>query len=436
MIEQIINNPELEKYAVNIRAGQTIFLEGDDSQDLYILVSGRVDIIKGNTKIAETSEPGSIIGEMSFLLGESRTASVKAREDIKVLRIPKEEASVFLENFPHVTAEISRLLARRLEETSTIMFGLREFTDHLPDAVIHTNKDGEILTWNRAAEKVYGREWAQINVKGISEIFEDQTEYTDFFDQARAGVPIKEKVFKTRHPEKGMRFISTSTTILYDGHHNFQGILSTGRDVTEIKKLEWRYKWTKRWVVPVLCSFLILIAAVFYGFPYFSKGYETVDVTKRDLRDLLAKDYLLLNSLIVEPFAARDRHKTTEIMKEFFDIQESKRKPVTGLVLLDNDKRVFDSFSILDGIESHEFVGQNYTGIPFRGEESSPHKVITLYRSVKGSPMGRRGIEIAFELIRNKEKIGWLILQMDVELLKSEYGIYARTLQMFEFKRP
>ena len=53
MIDQIINNPELEKYAANIRAGQTIFLEGDESQDLYILVSGKVDIIKGNTKIAE-----------------------------------------------------------------------------------------------------------------------------------------------------------------------------------------------------------------------------------------------------------------------------------------------------------------------------------------------------------------------------------------------
>ena len=110
-ITQIVNNPELERYAVNFRAGQTIFLEGDESQDLYILVSGRVDIIKGNTKIAETSEPGSIIGEMSFLLGESRTASIKAREDIKVLRIPQKEAGIFLEKFPFVTAAISRLLA-------------------------------------------------------------------------------------------------------------------------------------------------------------------------------------------------------------------------------------------------------------------------------------------------------------------------------------
>ncbi|MFC1883221.1 cyclic nucleotide-binding domain-containing protein [Thermodesulfobacteriota bacterium] len=436
MIDQIIKNPELEAYAVNVRAGQTIFLEGDDSQDLYILVSGKVDIIKGNTKIAETSEPGSIIGEMSFLLGESRTATVKAKEDIKVLRIPKEEAGVFLERFPYVTAEISRVLARRLEETSTIMFGLREFTDQLPDAVIHTDKDGEILTWNRAAEIVYGRELAQVQTKGIGEIFEDQEEYRAFFDQSKAGVPIKEKVIKTRHPDKGIRFISTSTTILYDGHHNFQGVLSTGRDVTEIKKLEKRYRWTKRWLVPVLCSLLILIAAVFYGFPYFSKGYETVDVTKRDLRDLLAKDYLLLHSLIVEPFALRDRQKTNEIMKEFFDIQESKKKPVTGLVLLDNDKRVFNSYSISEDIDSHEFVGHSYTGIPFRGEENSPHKVIILYRSNKGNPMGRRGIEIAFELLKDRKRIGWLILQMDVGLLRSEYGINARTLQMFEFKRP
>jgi PAS domain S-box-containing protein len=436
MMDQIINTPELETYAVMIRAGQTIFLEGDDSEDMFILISGKVDILKGNIKIAETSEPGSIFGEMSFLLGGKRTASVKAKEDVKALCIPKEDAGLFQERFPLVAAEISRALARRLEETSTIMFGLREFADHFPNAIVHIDKDGKILTWNRAAERVYGREWKQVNTEGIGEVFEDQQEYRNFIDQAKTGVAINEKVFKIRHPEKGIRHIEISTTILYDGHHNYQGVLTTGKDVTEIKKLERRYKWTKRWLAPAFCLLFILTVAVFYGYPYFSKGYETVDVKKRDLRDILAKDYLLLHSLLIEPFVARDKSKTTKIMKEFFDIQESRKKIVTGLMLLDADRKVFDAFSISEGVDYDEYVGQSYVGIPFMGEKDSPHKVIKLYRTSKGNPMGRKGIEVAFELNSNRKLVGWLVLQMDIRLLHSDYGIREKSLRRFEFKRP
>ncbi|MEA2038992.1 MAG: hypothetical protein U9N82_04075, partial [Thermodesulfobacteriota bacterium] len=42
-------------YLVTFKTGQTILLEGDDSQDLYILVSGEVDVIKGHKKITEIS---------------------------------------------------------------------------------------------------------------------------------------------------------------------------------------------------------------------------------------------------------------------------------------------------------------------------------------------------------------------------------------------
>ena len=40
MLEEIIHNPSLRRYLVTFEKGTTIFLEGDASQDLYILVSG------------------------------------------------------------------------------------------------------------------------------------------------------------------------------------------------------------------------------------------------------------------------------------------------------------------------------------------------------------------------------------------------------------
>ncbi len=46
---------------------------------------------------------------------------------------------------------------------------------------------------------------------------------------------------------EGIRSIATSMTVLYDGHHNFQGVLSMGRDVTRIKELEKKYKRAGYW---------------------------------------------------------------------------------------------------------------------------------------------------------------------------------------------
>ena len=51
MLDEIINNPELDQYLSTFKKGKIIFLEGDPSQDLYILVSGQLDILKGNKKI-------------------------------------------------------------------------------------------------------------------------------------------------------------------------------------------------------------------------------------------------------------------------------------------------------------------------------------------------------------------------------------------------
>ena len=87
----IINNPELGKCIETYRPGDSLFLEGDDSCDLFILVSGRLEVLKDDKKISEIIEPGSLVGEMSFLLGGKRTATVKAVGEVQAIQIPCEK---------------------------------------------------------------------------------------------------------------------------------------------------------------------------------------------------------------------------------------------------------------------------------------------------------------------------------------------------------
>jgi len=59
--------------------------------------------------------------------------------------------------------------------------------------------------------------------RSVEEIYEDPEEYRTFLDKVVSGDAIREKTLMIRHPEKGLCHISTSTTALYDGQHNFQG---------------------------------------------------------------------------------------------------------------------------------------------------------------------------------------------------------------------
>ena len=81
-------------------------------------------------------------------------------------------------------------------------------------------------------------------------------------------------------------------------------------------------------------------------------------------------------------------------------------------------------------------IGSSYAGIEFQdSEKSSHHKVLTLFRVDKNHPMGRKGIEIAFEIEKGGTSLGWLIFQMDVDTLKQKFEIDEETLKRFQFQK-
>ena len=47
---------------------------------------------------------------------------------------------------------------------------------------------------------------------------EEPQVYKNFLGEVQSGNAVKEKILRIRHPEKGIRFISTSMTLLYDDH--------------------------------------------------------------------------------------------------------------------------------------------------------------------------------------------------------------------------
>jgi PAS domain S-box-containing protein len=435
-INEIISNPDLAKYLITFTSGQIIFLEGDDSQDLYILVSGQVEIFKGDMKIRDITQEGSIFGEISFFLGDRRTASVKAKTEVEVICIPKEEIMLFLKECPTAEPEIIRHLSLRLNEATQMLYGLKGVSNQLPDAVIMTDETGRTLVWNSSAENLYGRDWSQMRNTNVDEIYANPDEYKDFLNEVQARYSVREKIFDIKHPQKGIRCVSTSFTVLYDGHHNFQGVLSLGRDVTATQKMEQKYKRAYFWLISAFILIGLLTTTIFLGYPYYSKGHQAVNLRQKELSNLLAKDYILLNSWLADPLSSQNTKAISRLMQQFFHIQQTAAIPYTGLVLLNKDRKVVSAYSTKADISARDMIGSSYAAIKFQGNEDSLHKVLTVYRTEKEHPMGKKSTEIAFELYKDRAFIGWLIFQMDMDSLTNTYDIGIKDLEKLQFDKP
>jgi serine/threonine-protein kinase len=71
---------------VKVRQGKIVVVEGDIDDSFYIILSGETSVMKDNYKIAAIKR-GGCFGEMAYLSGEARAASVMADTDCILLKI-------------------------------------------------------------------------------------------------------------------------------------------------------------------------------------------------------------------------------------------------------------------------------------------------------------------------------------------------------------
>lgn len=111
------NKPSLlQSLEVTFSRGDTIFREGEVDRDLYILISGAVEIRKNNMLINTVRVPDTYLGEMSTLLGSPRTATLVAATDCVLVCVPGDKVSEFMQHSPNLAIKLAKTLAHRLRE--------------------------------------------------------------------------------------------------------------------------------------------------------------------------------------------------------------------------------------------------------------------------------------------------------------------------------
>ena len=103
---------KLNLQEVEIGKEEIILEEGDHGSKVYVLLAGGVRISSGNHLIAKEENPGSILGELSALLGTNYVATVSTTMDSKFYVI--ENFINFLKENPDVAVNVSQTLAYRL----------------------------------------------------------------------------------------------------------------------------------------------------------------------------------------------------------------------------------------------------------------------------------------------------------------------------------
>jgi anti-sigma regulatory factor (Ser/Thr protein kinase) len=96
------------------KRGDIIFREGESSDFLYYIASGRYSVYHKGRRVGLLDPADIFMGEMSFLLNNRRSASVRADSDGKLIKISRKSFVSVVREYPHYGIFLSKLLARKL----------------------------------------------------------------------------------------------------------------------------------------------------------------------------------------------------------------------------------------------------------------------------------------------------------------------------------
>jgi CRP-like cAMP-binding protein len=104
--------------------GDVLIHEGLTLGKLFVLKEGQIEVVRRDSQVTHVDEPGSVFGEMSVLLDQPYSATVKALSKVSAYVV--DDAATFLEQHPEAALHIATLLARRLYYTTAYLVDLQQ----------------------------------------------------------------------------------------------------------------------------------------------------------------------------------------------------------------------------------------------------------------------------------------------------------------------
>jgi uncharacterized membrane protein len=111
--------------AVEVPAGQLVFQINDPGGTMFVIRKGTVEVFcKDNTGeriVLEMAGPGDVFGELSFLDGGARSASVLVVQDLEALAVDRDDLDHLFRIHPEAGLDIIAAMGNRLRRTVQLL---------------------------------------------------------------------------------------------------------------------------------------------------------------------------------------------------------------------------------------------------------------------------------------------------------------------------
>jgi CRP/FNR family cyclic AMP-dependent transcriptional regulator len=118
-------------------AGNVLFREGEQGEEMYVIQTGLVQILKqvgGDMRPLATLGRGEFLGEMAILNGKPRTATAVVLESARCLVIDAATLEQMISNNAEIAVRLVKKLARRLDAA-----------DELIQILLHPDPNARVL---------------------------------------------------------------------------------------------------------------------------------------------------------------------------------------------------------------------------------------------------------------------------------------------------
>ena len=107
------------KHHEDFSAGAVIFEQGSEGDMMYVIIEGEVDIEVDGKHFGEVGA-GGIVGEMSLIEPGPRSATVKARTDVKLYPVNQRQFNFLVQQTPTFPLDVMKILVERLRKATEV----------------------------------------------------------------------------------------------------------------------------------------------------------------------------------------------------------------------------------------------------------------------------------------------------------------------------
>jgi predicted acylesterase/phospholipase RssA/CRP-like cAMP-binding protein len=114
--EELLERLATQVRELKVRAGDWIFREGELAESMFIVNSGRLEVIDEGPPEAmiRVLRRGDVLGELALLRQGTRSASVRARRDAELLELGRAEFESLIEEAPSFALGLTRAMGAQL----------------------------------------------------------------------------------------------------------------------------------------------------------------------------------------------------------------------------------------------------------------------------------------------------------------------------------